>query len=198
MSKALIIFIKNPEPGKVKTRLAASVGNDRALEIYQLLLAHTRSVATGVDAHRLLYYSSFIDTQDDWPATSFQKSVQAGGDLGARMSDAFRDAFATHEKVVIIGSDCRELSADFVNQAFAELEKHDFVVGPALDGGYYLLGMRAFHPEVFEQVEWSTENTLNQTLKQMIHPKRSVFLLPELSDVDYIEDWNRAVLTALQ
>lgn len=193
-NQALIIFIKNPEPGKVKTRLAASVGDAKALEIYLKLLDHTRSVAQRIDANRLLFYSSYVDMQDAWPDADFEKFVQASGDLGARMTAAFEQAFAERQqKVVIIGSDCRELTAEIVDQAFAELDRHEFVVGPALDGGYYLLGMRAFHPEVFQDVTWSSEDTLDQTLKKMIRPGQSVFMLPELSDVDYLEDWERVL-----
>ena len=108
------------------------------------------------------------------------------------MSAAFSQAFQKSDKVVIIGSDCRDLTPDLVQQAFDELDRHTFVVGPALDGGYYLLGMNAFHPEVFEGVEWSSEHTLRQTLDQMIRPGQSVFALPALSDIDFIEDWERA------
>ncbi len=185
----LLIFIKNPEPGKVKTRLAKSVGDAKALQIYQSLLRHTRQTALAVDARRHLAYSNFIDTADKWSPTHFQKSVQQGDDLGARMLHGFTEAFQTGGPVVIIGSDCPGLEPPLLNQAFALLEKRDFVIGPALDGGYYLLGMRHLHPFVFTDMVWSTDQVRQTTIDRIESRQLTYSLLPALSDVDHLEDW---------
>jgi rSAM/selenodomain-associated transferase 1 len=187
--RALLIFIKNPEKGKVKTRLAKDAGDERALAIYLELLRHTREIALSLDVHRHLFYSSFVDTADDWPADAFQKQVQEPGDLGSRMKDAFRQAFRSASSVVIIGSDCASLSKELVEQAFTALQEYDFVIGPAIDGGYYLLGMRSFQPSVFDLEEWSTEDVFSETIRRIETLGATYHCLTELSDIDYLNDW---------
>lgn len=186
----LLLFIKNPELGKVKTRLAETAGAERALKIYLELLRHTREVALQVEARRLLFYSNFVDENDPWQSTHFEKIVQQGADLGERMQRAFQQAFALGaSKVVIIGSDCALLSSEIIATAFQKLAEFPFVVGPATDGGYYLLGMNAYHPEVFAQIEWSTETVLPTTLERIQQLQKDYFLLPALPDIDYESDW---------
>lgn len=188
----LVIFIKNPELGKAKTRLAESVGAERALQIYRALLSHTRSVTQKVAARRMLFYSAFIDQNDDWSNVNFEKHLQTSGGLGERMTAAFQQAFAqTGGPVLIVGSDCAQLTPAMVEAGIKALQEHDFVIGPAEDGGYYLLGMRAFHPEVFKDVAWSTETVLPQTLEIIAKNGWSHDLLPVLSDIDYEEDWEK-------
>jgi len=188
-NKALLIFIKNPELGKAKTRIAKTVGDEKALQVYLELLKHTRKVATQVEANRYLFYSQFIDRNDDWDNALFDKKLQAKLDLGARMSAAFQKAFEGNEKVVIIGSDCASLNIEMIKQAFQALETDDFVIGPAEDGGYYLLGMNNFQPVVFQNIEWSTEQVLPRTIEHIIDLDATYTLLPTLSDIDYWEDW---------
>jgi len=132
MNDALIIFIKNPVKGKVKTRLAKTAGDDKALKIYRELLRHTRAIACRINAHRYLFYSQHINTEDEWPASQFKKALQAGGDLGAKMSSAFRQVLNEHNKAVIIGSDCASLTAAIVSEAFRLLDHYDVVMGPAI------------------------------------------------------------------
>lgn len=189
MQEALIIFIKNPTLGKAKTRIAQTVGDEKALQVYKELLNHTRQLAGSVEVNRLLYYSEFIDEQDEWSATDFDKRLQPSGDLGVRMANAFSEAFETNEKVIIIGSDCASLTKEIVNAAFKALDVNDFVIGPAKDGGYYLLGMKAFAPSVFENMEWSTEYVFKQTIARMDALNKTYALMPTLSDIDYWEDW---------
>lgn len=188
---ALIIFIKNPERGKVKTRLAQTMGPDQALAVYRALLTHTRRLAESLDSHRLLFYSDFIDHKDQWPASSFQKFLQKGTDLGARMHQAFQTALLEHQKSVIIGSDCASLTVDILREAFRQLDRHDFVIGPAQDGGYYLLGMKEEHPELFTDITWSTDSVLSSTLNRIEKLDKSCYHLPELSDIDYEADWEK-------
>ncbi|HHS96092.1 MAG TPA: glycosyltransferase [Phaeodactylibacter sp.] len=189
---ALLIFIKNPEKGKVKTRLAATMGEDKAFSIYKALMAHTRKVALSQPCKRMLFYSQSIAEQDDWSAQDFDKKLQTTGDLGHKMKIAFQTAFAEgSQKVVIIGSDCASLRAEIVAEAFAKLDEVDFVIGPTYDGGYYLLGMRQMQTALFENIPWSTDTVLEDTLKIIHDISGRYALLPKLSDIDYEEDWIR-------
>ncbi len=188
---ALIIFIKNPALGKVKTRLAKTVGNENALEIYLELSRITRdSTSILKNIQPYVFYSDFIDKNDDWANEIFEKQVQSGEDLGDRMSNAFHEILEQHQHVCIIGSDCPTLSVDILNQSFDLLQNHDFVVGPSTDGGYYLLGISSEKYEfLFKNMEWSTENVLSETLQRIAENEKTVALLPALTDVDEERDW---------
>ena len=167
------------------------MGKDKALEIYQALLRHTRTVAGSVEAHRFLFYSDFIDDRDDWPTVDFAKHLQQGNDLGQRMEKAFSLALERYDKAIIIGSDCVELNPQILEEAFRQLDHFPFVIGPAHDGGYYLLGMNGFNPELFENIAWSTEKVLAQTIEKIEAMDEKYFLLPGLSDIDVAEDWEK-------
>jgi uncharacterized protein len=189
-NKLLMLFVRNPELGKVKTRLAASVGPEEALEIYVHLLQHTKQVTQNLEGiDKLVYYSNQVQQNDLWPDDTYLKRVQPTGDLGDKMSEAFRAAFEEgYTSVVIIGSDCHQLTQEIIERAYTSLETNDIVIGPALDGGYYLLGMKKLYPELFLNKRWSTEHVFPDTLHDIekLHLKHAV--LPELSDIDYIED----------
>ncbi|MCB0630780.1 MAG: TIGR04282 family arsenosugar biosynthesis glycosyltransferase [Saprospiraceae bacterium] len=189
--QALLVFIRNPEIGKVKTRLAQDLGDLEALRIYNTLLAHTRQVTLAVDAHRLLFYSNFIDRNDEWPDRRFDKHLQPKGDLGNRMQQAFEMALKQFDAAVIVGSDCAELTPAILQTALDELEHHDCVIGPAIDGGYYLLGMRQLRPSLFQDMPWSTDQVYAETIKRMEAAGATYYTLPELSDIDYAEDWEQ-------
>lgn len=188
---ALILFIRNPELGKVKTRLARDVGQDKALAIYKALLTHTRDTALAVDAQRLLFYSQAIPESDDWPSPAFTKFLQRGDDLGERMQLAFAQALEQADKAVIVGSDIAQITAEIISEAFQALEENDYVIGPALDGGYYLLGMKQPTPELFQNMEWSTPDVCQTTLDRISSLGRSYHKVTTLSDIDYAEDWER-------
>lgn len=188
----LLIFVKNPILGQVKTRLASSVGDEEAMRIYMELLQHTRLVSTQLDVTRVVCYSHFIDLEDAWQSNDFDAYLQEGSNLGARMSNAFEAAFHEGaERVVVIGSDCPQISSAILQDAFDALLANEMVIGPSMDGGYYLLGMNRYVPQVFENIVWSTPNVFKETKEraneQNIHP----VILPTLSDVDYIEDWEK-------
>lgn len=186
----LIIFIKNPEKGKVKTRLAETVGAEKALEIYHKLVDYTYSVVEPVDADKEIWFSRFIPDENGLGGGKFNKKLQEGKNLGERMSKAFQEAFEKdYEKVVIVGSDCAELTTDIIREAYKRLDDHDLVIGPAEDGGYYLLGMNRFQAQLFEGLPWSTDGVLSQTLAIADELSLKVHLLPELNDVDYEADW---------
>src|SRR5699024_6521982 len=139
----------NLQKGKVKTRLAETIGEARALDIYRELLTITKSVVEPLEIARQVWYSDYIDEDDLWPGVAYEKRVQEGKNLGMRMQMAFRRAFGSgFEKVIIIGSDCAEISTSLLRQAFDRLNNHGAVIGPAADGGYYLLGTNRFYPDI--------------------------------------------------
>lgn len=183
-----MIFIKNPILGKVKTRLAKDLGDSQAVEYYKKLLALTRSAAQNTDVEKWLWYGDFINNEDHWNSNIFSKKLQEGDDLGQRMERAFELAFSEgYKNVVIIGSDCPEISSEILEQAFTTLDSNDAVIGPANDGGYYLLGMtKMLH--LFEEVDWSTERVLDQTEKHLKKAEAKYHLLQELTDLDTVED----------
>lgn len=191
--RALVIFIRNPEPGKVKTRLAASIGDELAYDIYRKLLRHTLDIvnnlrgAPQVSLH--VFYSKFIPSDDLFEESYISKHLQNGDDLGQRMHHAFEQMFAEgYERIVIIGSDCAELQSYTLEQAFDLLESHDAVVGPARDGGYYLIGLRKPNGALFSDIEWSTDTVFLRTIKKIVDSGHTISILPVLSDVDTIED----------
>ena len=190
MSKqALLIFVKNPEIGKVKTRLAATIGNEAALVIYQELLLHTVSVTERMPVNKFVFYSDHVEQEDVWNNKHYRKEVQEGVDLGERMKNAFASAFQKeYNKVVIIGTDCPDLNAEIIMNAFDHLQSDEIVIGPAEDGGYYLLGMKQVYSDLFENLQWSTNTVLSDTLKVCDELDLKYQLLPVLSDIDEERD----------
>lgn len=188
---ALIILIKNPELGNVKTRIANVVGDEKALEIYKHLLQKTLEIVTNVNCEKYLYYSDKIVKNDIWDNKIFKKKLQKGNDLGERMLNAFTEIFAEEgiKNVAIIGSDCPGLPPSFIQKAFDELRFNSFVLGPAYDGGYYLLAMRQLRYELFEKIVWSWPLVLSETVKKINKMVKTHYLLPALPDVDTFADW---------
>jgi len=188
MSKnLLIIFTRNPELGKVKTRLAKTIGAEKALAIYKFLLAHTKKVTENIACDKAVYYSVKVREDDLWNGEIYQKKQQLGEDLGIRMQNAFQDAFANgYEKVLIVGSDLIDLSEEIIEKGFLQLASNDVVIGPAEDGGYYLLGMKSVHPNVFKNKNWGTSSVREETLNDLKDKK--VHLLNELNDADVLDD----------
>ena len=185
--KALIIFTRNPELGQCKTRLAKTIGDESALEIYKYLLLHTAKIAEMVRADKFVFYSENIKREDIWDISVFNKNLQQGDDLGERMENAFTELFELgYEQVLIIGSDLLDLSSDDVNKAYDYLNDNDVVIGPAEDGGYYLLGMKKLHSEVFKNKTWGTATVLKNTLNDL--KDSIIYMLKELNDIDTFED----------
>ena len=183
----LLIFTRNPELGKAKTRLAKTVGDEKALEIYKFLLEKTKDVTSKVTSDKAVYYSIKIRENDIWDANIYQKHQQVGVDLGIRMLNAFKNSFeAGYQKVIIIGSDLYDLSSENIEKAFTVLDKNDVVIGPAEDGGYYLLGMNDLQENIFKNKDWGTATVRKDTLTNL--QDKAVFLLEELNDVDVFED----------
>lgn len=187
MTNKLIIFIKNPVLGNVKSRLAKDIGEKKALDVYRDLLAKTRKESEKLlNVKRLLYYSDFVNTKDEWSDYLFDKHLQRKGDLGNKMKSAFSEN--PGGKTIIIGSDCYDLQAEQIKRAFGQLDSKDLVIGPANDGGYYLLGMKSFYPQLFDAIDWSTEKVLTQTLDKIKSLNLSVGFLEELVDLDTLSD----------
>ncbi len=183
----LIIFTRNPEPGKVKTRLAKDVGDITAFKIYNFLLEHTVSVTRNLAVSKEVYYSEAIPQNDIWKPEIYSKNLQKGKGLGERMKNAFQEGFKNgYKNIIIIGSDLYDLQQEDLEKAFQLLREKDAVIGPATDGGYYLLGMNQLFPEVFEDKEWGTSSVLEDTLKDL--KEKNIGLLEARNDVDYYSD----------
>ena len=194
---ALIIFIKNPELGKVKTRLAATIGNEKALAIFRRLLENIHSKSKLIKADKLLFCSTFIDQDDIWENDIFHKKLQnQSPDLGQRMLSAFMEAQDLgYSKALIVGSDIYEVSTEILQNGFELLEDTETVIGPSHDGGYYAIGFNFekihsfdFLQHIFLNKTWSHENVAQQALDVINSYSYTCNFLPTLSDIDTEED----------
>ena len=188
------LFAKFWEPGKVKTRLASKIGNLNAGKVYHAFLLNLlKNLATCGEVRTIAYAPAEKESQFrdlirqeelDW---SIQPQTEGG--LGERMTRFFESQFESqHARVVLIGSDCLEVDSDTLEQAFALLNEKEVVLGPSFDGGYYLVGMSVFRPEIFRDIAWSTETVLAQTIERMTAEGISHGLLEQKHDIDHLED----------
>lgn len=185
--RLIIVFVRNPELGKVKTRLAKSIGPNKTLKIYKELLNHTCKVLKKSHYDCAVFYANKIISNDIWNDNKFTKYQQIGDDLGERMLNAFEIGFKkNYSQIIIIGSDLPDLNQSVINQAFEYLNQNNYVVGPSEDGGYYLLGMNSINPTLFKNKKWSTNSVLSDTLNDLKYEK--VALLKTLNDIDTYED----------
>ncbi len=185
----LLIFVKNPILGQVKTRLAATIGDKPALEIYLKLLHHTQDITKEIQVDQAVFYSDFVDENDSWDNSTYLKKVQSGEDLGLKMKTAFQWGLQTgYKEICIIGSDCYELTPEIIMSAFQILKTKDVVLGPSNDGGYYLLGLKEMRDELFQNKEWSTDSVAADTLADFEKLGLSYGMLEPLNDVDTEED----------
>ena len=187
----LLVFARHPELGRVKTRLAAGIGNEAALAVYKELLQHTYKATAQVAAHKTVWLAEASATLDAvpeiWPG--YEQLLQFPGDLGMKMQAAFAHAFAHGAKAaVIIGTDCPGITGELLTQAFDSLATNDLVIGPAEDGGYYLLGMRELYEDIFVDKSWSTDTVLAHTVADATRLGLRVAQLPTLRDVDDAAD----------
>jgi len=184
----LTIFYKNPELGKVKTRLAASIGEAKAYSIHLLLCEHTIGITEKLTVPKAIYYSDFIDRNDNWSNNKFQKYTQTGYDIGEKMTNAFRSGFNNgYKSICMIGTDCLDLTSSIINEAFRRLLTHDVVIGPAKDC-YYLLGMNYLHGDLFKDKKWSTSKVLADTLHTIKLLGLSYWELEPLNFIDEEKD----------
>ncbi len=185
----VIIFARTPELGQVKTRLAADIGNERALAIYERLLEHTCETVLRSGYRARVFYAGDIPEADLWSRAGFTRHRQSPGTLGERMHAAFSDAFRDGiRSAVIIGTDCPGLQPSHLHDAMNRLETSEAVVGPAEDGGYYLLGLTSPIRRIFENKDWSTDTVLRATLSDFRELDMTYSLLEPLRDIDTIDD----------
>ena len=184
---ALIVFAKNPVSGKVKTRLAESIGDQEALNLYKKLLSNTYLQTKNSVSDKYLFLSEKKDAS--LYDSSYIQFIQSGNDIGEKMKNAFDKIFKMNYcNIVLTGTDIPDLTTEIINLAFEALNENDFVIGPAFDGGYYLIGMKSFNEFVFENIEWSTDKVLLKTITDIKERSLNYFLLKELYDIDDIED----------
>jgi hypothetical protein len=187
MNQTLILFTRNPEMGKGKRRLAARVGDQAAYDIYCFLLEHTLEITKELNVEKQVWYSEEVPEKDIWPESLYEKKQQSGADLGARMELALKEALKNGGKAIVIGSDLYDIATADLQTAFDKLDHYDAVIGPAQDGGYYLIGFKDhIPPGVFENKDWGTNTVLQETLADL--KNINYFQLPERNDVDYYED----------
>ncbi len=192
MSKeACIVFLKAPRPGEVKTRLAATLGGNAACDAYRRLVAETLAGIQSIPGVELRFAPD--DAREEivpWLRRDWIAVPQGPGDLGTRLQHAFAEAFtAGAERVVAIGSDAPDVNAADIRSAWRELRGHDVVLGPATDGGYWLIGLNTPRPELFDNIPWSTDQVLAHTLQRARQMQLRIQLLRILADVDTEEDW---------
>lgn len=192
-SSCLIIMLKYPRPGKVKTRLAIDTGEERSALLYSCFVLRLLSTCRRLDTDILLccHPDQKIMDYQAWLGNDFKYIAQGKGDLGQKMKAAFYQAFDQgYHRAVLIGSDLPHLPLDYLKTAFNKLEDNPCVLGPAMDGGYYLIGMNGddFIPEIFRHIPWSTSQVANRTMDILKALEVKIFILPVLSDIDTLKD----------
>ncbi|TGK13156.1 glycosyltransferase [Leptospira fletcheri] len=198
----LHIFLKNPVLGKVKTRLARDIGDAAALEVYLDLVETTRSVVKKIPVAKTLWFDTFLPEKKDlgdWGSGEVSLRIQEGQDLGEKMRNSFLDSFKRGcTSSVLIGSDCPELQEVHLREAFRLLEEDEVVFGPALDGGYYLIGLKEDFPDLFREIPWSSESVFAESRKRTESAGKRIGLLEALSDLDDLKDLKEAQAKGLK
>lgn len=195
----LALFAKFWRPGKVKTRLAATLGNQIACQVYFEFLSHLQNRLGDVANRRTVVFAPAGNRQEfsGLCGGRWELEVQSEGDLGDKLSHYFFQSLETQgsresgeitRKFVVIGSDCPRLDRSLIEKAFEALDRQPVVVGPSTDGGYYLIGMRKFFPEVFQRISWSSPKVFAETISRLQELDVGFELLPEMTDIDEVED----------
>jgi hypothetical protein len=194
LQQHLIIFTRYPEPGKTKTRLIPALGTVGAANLQRQMTEYTISQVKELQkvievSSQVRFAGGDLQLMQDWLGADLVYQPQGDGDLGLRMRRSLYDGFQGHaEKVVIIGTDCPGLNFQILTQAFEATHTLDLVLGPAIDGGYYLIGLRRFIPELFINIDWGSSQVLHQTVEIANQLNLSYHYLPHLADVDRPED----------
>jgi uncharacterized protein len=187
---AIILFIKYPERGAVKTRLSNVLGEDLTFELYQCFLADISLMVRNVKAETIIDYSGANGVSLPY-FPGVECLHQLGNNIGECMHNAFADVFAQEfERCVLIGSDSPDLPAILVNDAFDKLNLVDVVIGPSTDGGYYLIGCKrqSLRPSIFNEINWSTSEVFTETIKRLDKAELKYWQLPQWSDIDEFDD----------
>lgn len=194
MKDCILFFVKYPTPGEVKTRLAKDSSPELAAEFYSVFVEEKLSeLAENTEADIIVCHAPESARKDmpDWLGTSYRYIGQKGTDLGIRMENGFREAFFMgYGRVVLVGSDIPALTADIIQEALNALSPDTAALGPADDGGYYLIGFQkgSLVPDIFHHMEWSTDLVFQQTVSRLEEAGTAVHELPQLEDTDTIED----------
>lgn len=201
-NNCIILFIKAPETGFVKTRLAKDVGNKKACEIYKYLAEKTIEQIKTTDADFEIHFfpEKSIGTIKTWLVKDYEFYPQTGNDLGDKMKNAFMHVFEKgYQKIILAGSDIPELTTRIFESAFQHIQGNP-VLGPCEDGGYYLIGMdrTSFDASFFQNISWSTETVLKETVKQMKEKGFDPYFLPLLNDIDTVADLRQSKVPAFQ
>ena len=183
----LLVFCKNQIIGKVKSRLALKIGQKKAFLIYSELVNKTATIVNSLSSDVHVYYSDYIEENDDFKSPKIKKFIQKGNNLGDRLINALSISFKNFSPVVIIGSDLWELEISDIEDAFRILKNKNVVIGPSTDGGYYLIGMNYLDTKIFENKNWGQESILNDTIRD-IDDKINIHLLDEKTDIDTYHD----------
>jgi len=191
-SNKLLIFTKSPVLGEVKTRLQPEYSPEQSLQVHKRLMLNTLALTKKLEDYDVELCCApdrntmfFLECENNFPIVL---SNQQGADLGERMAFSFSTALQIYEKVVVIGTDCPDIDEDYIIQAFSELNDSDAVIGPAVDGGYVLLGLKEFAIELFQDISWSSERVLSQTQKALEDLSWTYKELGIMNDVDRPED----------
>ena len=196
MSKDVVaVFVKNLIPGTVKTRLAKDLGMDLAMEVYKELVGITAQATDFVKVDKCVYYSEYVELEDQFDDEKYNKHIQEGKELGQRMQNAFYDAFeAGYDKMILIGSDVPDISSEIIEAGFKQLDKNDIVIGPSEDGGFYLIGMKIAHENLLSHQNYGHDEVLENLLEEVESRDLSVARLKELIDIDTQEDMKKACI----
>ncbi|MGI0480063.1 TIGR04282 family arsenosugar biosynthesis glycosyltransferase [Geminocystis sp. CENA526] len=192
--KSLIIFTRYPEIGKTKTRLIPAIGAEKATNLQRLMTEYTISsielLKNIIDVEINIYFQGGNkNLMQQWLGDKYHFYPQIEGDLGEKMYRAFKDNFArNNQQVIIIGVDCIDLNINILQEAFMALNIHDLVIGKALDGGYYLLGLNSLEKSLFNNIKWGTSQVFSDTISRAKKLHFSIYQLPILRDIDRAED----------
>ena len=186
MNRLLMVFIKDSSKYPVKTRLKTSIGKNKSIWVYNQILKKTALVLKNIKTDIAVFHYNSIISKNPFKNFSKWNKIQIGENLGKKISNAFNWGFEKgYKKIIIIGSDLWDLNEEIINKGFLELNKNKVVIGPSIDGGYYLLGLTKKMPKIFEGIKWGTQSVLAETLKLLEHEP---YILPELNDIDTFED----------
>ena len=181
-----MVFIKDSSKYPVKTRLKTSIGKNKSIWVYNQILKKTVLVLKNIKSDIAVFHYNSIISKNPFKNFSKWNKIQIGENLGKKISNAFNWGFEKgYKKIIIIGSDLWDLNEEIINTGFIELNKNKVVIGPSIDGGYYLLGLNKKMPKIFEGIKWGTQSVLAETLKLLEHEP---YILPELNDIDTFED----------
>ena len=191
MNPKLIAFVRAPRPGQVKTRLAKTLGGEAAAEAYKAMMDHLFKNLKSLRGVEFRFTPDLARNEfGRWLRPGWRLAAQGPGDLGARLARAFQESFARGSRpVVVIGSDCPAVVPGDIASAWRLLVTNDIVLGPATDGGYWLVGLRRPHSGLFKYIPWSTSAVLETTLRRASQASLTVHLLRTLGDIDTVEDW---------